>query len=324
YTLSKYQYRQGGPNDYLMYADFKLNSIDAKEFIGLISKDFAQLRDDDRNLVPSRTFTLDINKEDLRARGIIPKRLDSLLVDQMQIKLLKSNLEKKDLAILDFLVTNNWERPIYLNQTSLSQINIDLSPYAVQEGNAYRILPVRNPRPDREFLVDTDKAFDNMINKFRYRELDNEKVYYSEDYRNFVLNHRSALNSLAEALIDEGQMEKANTVLEFSTTKMPDRVIAYDHTTATLVDLLFKVGQKEKALEIAKLLGDRAEEMALYLVEENYGLSQELRKNIFILNALQQTLYENGEMELGKKYEDAFNSLLTSLQMGSSGQPGQY
>ena len=64
--------------------------------------------------------------------------------------------------------------------------------------------------------------------------------------------------------------------------------------------------------------------MALYLVEENYGLSQELRKNIFILNALQQTLYENGEMELGKKYEDAFNSLLTSLQMGSSGQPGQY
>jgi len=49
-----------------------------------------------------------------------------------------------------------------------------------------------------------------------------------------------------------------------------------------------------------------------------------LRKNIFILNALQQTLYENGEMELGKKYEDAFNSLLTSLQMGSSGQPGQY
>ncbi|MBX2901194.1 MAG: DUF2723 domain-containing protein [Cyclobacteriaceae bacterium] len=324
YTLSKYQYRQGGPNDYLTYADFKLKSIDAKEFINLLAKDYSQLRDGERNVVPSKIFTLNINKEAIRASGVIPKRLDSLLVDQMQIRLLKNSLEKKDLAILDFLVTTNWERPIYLNQTSLSQINIDLRPYAVQEGNAYRILPVRNPRPDREYLVDTEKSFDNMINKFRYRELDNEKVYYSEDYRNFVLNQRSSLNSLAEALVDESQLEKANTVLEFSLTKMPDRAIAYDHSTATLVDLLFQVGQKEKALEIATVLGDRANEMATYLVGEGHGITQELRRNIFILNSLQQTLYENGEMDLGKKYEDAFNRLLASLQINTGVNRGNY
>jgi hypothetical protein len=318
YTLTAKQYRQGGPNDYLPFADFKLKSIDAKEFINLLSKDYQQLRDGDRNVVPTRMFTLNINKEDLRARGIIPKNLDSLMVDQMQIKLLKGALEKKDLAILDFLVTNNWERPLYLNNTSLSQINIDLSPYAVQEGNAYRILPVRNPRTDREYLVDTEKAYDNMINKFKYRGLDDDKLYFSEDYRGFVLNHRSALNSLTEALIDEDQMEKANKVVEFSLTKMPDRVIPYDHTTATTIDLLFKLGQKEKAIEIAKILGDRADEMTIYLIEENSGLSQELRRNIFILNSLQRTLYENGEMELGKKYEDAFNKHLNSLQIGGA------
>jgi hypothetical protein len=242
----------------------------------------------------------------------------------MQIRLTKGALEKKDLAILDFLVSNNWERPIYLNNTSLSQINIDLSPYAVQEGNAYRILPVRNPRQDREYLVDTEKAFDNMINKFRYRGLDDESVYFSEDYRGFVLNHRSALNSLAEALIDENKMEKANQVIEFSFTKMPDRVIPFDHTTSTTVDLLFKLGQKEKAIEVSKILGDRADEMATYLIEENSGLSQELRRNIFILNSLQRTLYENGEMELGKKYEDAFNKHLSSLQINDSVNRDQY
>lgn len=324
YTLTAKQYRQGGPNDYLPFADFKLKSIDAKEFITLISKDYPQLRDGDRNVVPSRVFTLDINKEDLRTRGIIPKNLDSLVVDQMQIRLLKGALEKKDLAILDLLVTTNWERPIYLNNTSLSQINLDLSPYAVQEGNAYRILPIRNPHRDRDYLVDTEKTFDNMINKFRYSGLDDETIYFSEDYRGFVLNHRSALNSLAEALIDEGQMEKANQVIEFSLTKMPDRVIPYDHTLATTVDLLFKLGQKEKAGELAKLLGDRADEMATYLIEKDYGLTQELRRNIFILNALQRTLYENGEMELGKKYEDAFNKHVASLQLGGAVERSQY
>lgn len=315
YTLSAKQYKQGGLNDYLPFADLKIKSLDARQFIDLLSKDYAQLRDGDRNIVPSKVFTLAIDKEDLKARGIIPPQFDSLVVDQMEIRLLKGALEKKDLALLDFLVTNNWERPIYLNNTSLSQINIDLSPYAVQEGNAYRILPIRNPYRDREHLVNTEKTYDNMINKFKYRGLDDEKLYFSEDYRGFVLNHRSALNDLAQALIDEGQMEKANQVLEFSLTKMPDRVIPFDITAPTLADLLFKVGQKEKAIEIAKLTGDRADEMITYLIEENYGMSIEVRRNAFILNTLQRTLYENGEMDLGKKYEDALNKHLASLRI---------
>jgi len=319
YTLSAKQYKQGGLNDYLPFADLKLKSLDAKQFIELISKDYAQLRDGDRNIVPSKVLTLSINKDELRAKGLIPKQFDSLLVDQMEIKLLRGALEKKDLALLDFLVTNNWERPIYLNNTSLSQINIDLSPYAIQEGNAYRILPIRNPRKDRERLVNTEKSYDNMINKFKYRGLDNEKLYFSEDYRGFVLNHRSSLNDLTQALIDEGQMEKANQVLEFSLSKMPDRVIPFDITAPTVVELLFQVGQKEKAIEIAKVSGDRADEMATYLIEENYGMSTEVRRNAFILNSLQRTLYENGEMELGKKYEDALNKHLSSLRIYQDG-----
>lgn len=319
YTLTMKQYQQGGYNDYLPFADFKMKNIDAKQYIDLLAKDYTQLRDGDRNVVPSKVFTLNINKDELRAKGIIPKQFDSLLVDQMEIRLLRNALEKKDLALLDFLVTNNWERPVYLNNTSLSQINIDLSPYAVQEGNAYRILPIRNPYRDRERLVDTEKAYDNMINKFKYRGLDDEKLYFSEDYRGFVLNHRSSLNDLAQALIDEDKMEKANTVLEFSLTKMPDRVIPYDITAPTTVELLFQVGQKEKAIEVAKLSGDRADEMIAYLIEENYGMSMEVRRNAFILNSLQRTLYENGEMELGKKYEDALNKHLASLRIYDEG-----
>ncbi len=315
YTLTAKQYKQGGLNDYLPFADLKIKSLDAAQFIDLLSKDYAQLRDGDRNIVPSKVFTLAINKDDLRARGIIPKQFDSLIVDQMEIKLLRGSLEKKDLAMLDFLVTNNWERPIYLNNTSLSQINIDLSPYAIQEGNAYRILPIRNPNRNRERLVNTEKAFDNMINKFKYSGLDNEKLYFNEDYRGFVLNHRSSLNDLAQALIDESQLEKANQVLDFSLSKMPDRVIPYDITAPTLVDLLFQTGQKEKAIEIAKLSADRADEMATYLIEQDYGMTTELRRNAFILNSLQRTLYENGEMELGKKYEDALNKHMAAMRI---------
>jgi hypothetical protein len=317
YTLSLKQYQQGGPNDYLPFADVKIASIDATQYIDLLSKDYKALRDGDRNIVPSRVFTLNIDKEAVLAKGIIPKGMDSLVVDQMQIRLLKGGLEKKDLALLDLLVTNNkngWERPIYLNHTSLAQINIDLSPYAVQEGNAYRILPVRNPRKDRDYLVNTEKSMDIMMNKFRYRGLDDPSIYYTDDYRGFVVNHRSSLNSLAQALIDENQLEKADKVLMFSLTKMPDKAIRYDHTAPETIDLLFQVGEKDKAIEIAKTVGDREITMGNYLMQEGRGIS-DLRKSIFILNALQRTLYQNGEADLAKKYEDASESLMASLQI---------
>jgi len=192
YTLSINDYRQGGPNDYLRFTDLKIKSIDLKQFIDLLSKNYPQLRYDDANIVPSRIFTLDINKEEVIRKGIIPKGMDSLVVDQMQFRLTKGALEKKDLAFLDLLATNNWERPLYVNHTSMAQLNFNLEDYAVLEGNAYRILPIKKPNPDKDF-VNTEVAYDNMINKFGYRGLDNDKLYYTEDYKGFVLNHRSSL-----------------------------------------------------------------------------------------------------------------------------------
>jgi MFS family permease len=315
YTLSLKQYQQGGPNDYLRFMDYKIPSIDAKQYLDLLSKDSKKLRADDANIVPSRVLTLNIDKQAILAKGIIPKGMDSLVVDQMKIRVLKGGLEKKDLAILDLLVTNNWERPIYLNNTSLAQINLDLSPYAVQEGNAYRILPVRNPRKDREYLVDAERSYDIMMNKFRYRGLDNEKIYYTEDYKGFVTNQRSSINSVAQALIDDGKMAKADSILLFSLAKMPDKVIRYDYSNVETVDLLFQVGEKDKATEMAKIMGDRAEEMASFQIEDNQGLSLELRRNIAILSSLQRTLYENGQDDLAKKFEDAYNRLLATLQV---------
>jgi len=182
YTLKIKDYQQGGPNDYLRFSDLKIKSIDLKQYIDLLSKNYPQLRYDDANIVPSKVLTLDVNKEEVIKKGIIPKGMDSMVVDRMQFRLTKGALEKKDLAFLDVLATNNWERPLYLNHTSLAQLNISVEDYAILEGNAYRILPIRKPNPEKDF-VNTDVAYENMIHKFHYRGLDNDKLYYTEDYK---------------------------------------------------------------------------------------------------------------------------------------------
>lgn len=318
YTLTYENYKQNGLNDYLPYEDYKLNSIDVQQFLQLVKKEDKRLRQKygSTNVVPSRTFTIDVDKDKVRSLGIIPEGMDSLLVDQMvfSLKRGKNALEKKDLAILDVLSSANWERPIYLNNTSMQQINFDLSRYAIQEGNAYRILPILNPDPKKDF-VNTEVMYNNLMNNFHYRELDNPNVYYNQDYRNFVLNHRTSFNTLATALIDKGDKERARKALMFSLEKMPDEAVPYDYTAARTIALLFALSEDEKAIEIAQVLGDRAVEMVEYLARENKDLGFELQRNLIVLAELQRTLYENGQEELAKKYEEAYQRIVADMQL---------
>ena len=322
YTLTPHDYRQSGLNNVLYFADFNIKSIDAKEYLQLIKKEYPSLRNGDRNVVPSKVLTLNIDKEEVLAKGVIPKGMEGLVVDQVEFRLKGNLLEKADLLFIDLITTANWERPIYMNFTSLSQLNIDMSPYAVQEGNVYRILPVKNPRPDRNYLVDTEKTYDRMVNQFKYRGLDDPSVYYTEDYTmQQVMSHRSNLNSLAEALVDKGDMDKAATVLDFSLQRMPDQVIPYDPSVQDTVNLLFKVGHKEKAVEIATVVGKRSIEIASYLIAENNGISFELRKNLFLLSAMERALYENNEIARAEEFGLAYERMLNELQgRGSEGE----
>lgn len=314
YTLSLNDYRQGGPNDYLPFADLKIKSLDVNQYLDLLKKNHPQLRSDDRNIVPSKVFTLKVDTAAVLASGIIPKGMEHLVVDEMQFRLIGGGLEKKDLALLDVLATNNWERPVYVNHTSLSQFKIDLRPYAIQEGHTSRILPIKNPNPRKDF-VNAELSYDNLLNQCAYRGLDDGRIYYSEDYRNFVLNHRSAFNSVAQALIDKGDMEKARKTLLFSIEKMADVAIPYDHTAAETVNLLFVVGEKEKAVEIATVVSQRADEMAAYLIIKGEGFSLEVRRNIYILGELQSILLQNGETELAGKVESMYDRHVNDLQI---------
>lgn len=318
YTLTAENYAQGGPNDYLPYEDLGVKVLDVNQFLGLLKSNDKRLRlYPSANAVPSRTFSIKVDKEHVRKLGVVPSHLDSLIVDNMvfSLKRGKNALEKKDLAILDNIASANWERPIYLNNTSMQQVSFDLSPWAIQEGNAYRILPVRNPYPEESY-VNVEVMYENMMTKFHFREMNNPDVYYTEDYRNFVLNHRSSFNTLTEALLDQGDIERARKVVLYNLDTMTDEAVPYDYTTARTVSYLFRVGETERAKSTATILGDRAIDMLNYLMKTSNGsLGYEIQVNLVTLDLLQRSLYRNGEEELAKKYEDAYQQIVGGLNL---------
>ncbi len=322
YTLTLKNYEQSGLNDYLPYYEAGIKQMDLHKFLQLVRDNNKSLLHPNyggsRNMLPAKEIVLKVDVEKVRSMGIVPEGMDSLIVPEMRLRVRTGGLEKKDLAMLDVLATSNWERPLYVNATSLAQFSVDLSRYVVQEGNAYRILPVYNPRPFNQMeLVNTKVSYENMTKKFQFRNTDNPNVYYSPDYRNMILNHRSSFNSLAEFLILEGDTAKAREVILFNLAKMPDAAVRYDYTNAQTIDLLFNVGEKEKALEMANIMSKRSDELATYYIMKR-SLGRELQMNVMILGELQRVLYKYGEADLAKKIEDMYEKHASVLQTQGS------
>ena len=301
--------RQGGPNDYVQYYanDRIKGAIDAKQYLGLLQRKSPLVVMDLRNggkvsTTPSKQMYLDIDTAAVKKMNIIPKDKEEYLVDKMVWSMKKNAIEKNTLMLIDLMVTGEWKRPIYFNHTSLQSIGIDLKNYVVQEGGAFRLLPIRNSNPQAEFVA-TDIMYDNLMNKSHYRELNNPKVCYNEDYRNFVLNTRSNFNTLARNLMLKGDTERAKKVLNANLERMPNDAIPYDFTNSQTVALLLAVGETEKAKSVIKVLAHNAEQMLAYAVKKGYPFDVEIQRNLAVLSELSRTLKNNNELEYSKELE---------------------
>jgi hypothetical protein len=312
FSIDKKLYRQGGPNDYLPYYEnpnIKGNAISLKAYMDLVRKDHQAIKVPtlmgSYNSLPSKALYLDIDTAYVKSLGIVPKDMEHLIPERMVFRLKGNGLEKNTFMILDMILTGNWTRPIYFNNTSLQNAGIDFRRYVVQEGNTYRLLPIDRGNLQEE-LVNTEVMYDNMMNKFQFREMDNPDVYYSEDYRNFTLNHRSSFNTLAEAFVAKGDHETAREVLNRSLEVMPHKSLRYDYSNVQTASLLFQVGEMEKALDISEKLGDSSADFLEYYTSINNAPPNEIQKHMTILSLLSRMLKQHGQDELAADIETAF------------------
>lgn len=337
FSLSLKNYQNGGFNDFLPVVENPSikGAINANRFLDLVKQEHKGLRiplstGSYYNSVPAREMFVNVNLDKVRSLGIIPENLEDRVVDKLQWKINGRGLEKSDLGVIDLIVNTDWERPIYFNTTSLASVNFDIRRYVVQEGIAYRLLPIRNPNP-QDYQVDLDRMYDNVMNKYQWRELDNPNVYYSEDYRSFCLNHRSAFNSLAISLMENGDYNKAEEVMKRSLAVIPNESIPYDYFNVQQVSILLELDNLTSGLDsanaeiktselksladnIAEVTSKNAEEMLDYYFQSGYYNSSELQQNLLSLNQLARAYRSTGNREEAARYEEIFNRFYKTFQ----------
>lgn len=166
----------------------------------------------------------------------------------------KRVLYKNDIAMLDLLAVNNWERPIYFTIGADPDIFLGMQKHLRYEGLVYKLLPQKQKDQNSPMYYDTNVLYDTYMNKVDLG--DGSKAYYDHYCRrNFdVMKYRQMGNLLAADLLEKGQVDKAKGVIQKSLRELPIEVAPEVNGNVALVHLAHEVGLKTEALEYATYL----------------------------------------------------------------------
>ena len=323
FSLAPERY-QKGTNDVLYVMEREgLNAISAKEYLKLINSgsELLKMKTSGKsivNMVPSRNLILEIDSSFMANDDIVPPQFKDLFVPQMNLQVSGNYVTKGTLMLIDLITSNNWERPIYFNNTSLSTLGLNISEHVVMEGLTYRLLPIQKPETIREELVNTDLAVKNYMENFAFRGMNDTNVYLDEEYRRFASNHRSALNSIVLALLDEDKMEEAAKLLNFGLATIPDKALPYDLSSGQSVPLFFEVGEDEKALEIVDKISKRSLDMIEFYAKTGRSYDREMMISVELIKYFIPLLEERGYQEKAQELSKRLESLMGS----ESKEPG--
>lgn len=315
FSLTPERY-QKGTNDVLYVMEQEnLSAISASEYLKLINagSDLLKMKTGGKsviNMVPSRNLILEVDSSFVANDEIVPPQLKELFAPQMNLQIKGQYVTKGSLMLIDLIVNNNWDRPIYFNNTSLSSIGLNLERHVVMEGMTYRLLPIRKPDFIRDELVNTDLAYKNYMEKFAFRGMNDPNVYLDEEFRRFTSNHRSALNTIAMALLDEDKMEEAATLLNHGLKVMPNEAIPYDLSSGQSVPLFFEVGEDETALEIVDKISKKSLDMIEFYNREKRGYDREMMISIEMVKYFIPLLEERGYQEEAQNLKIRLEALI--------------
>lgn len=297
------------------------DSLDLKEVMNIMFSDdsqYAKLRErikmyngDNADYFPAQKAYLNVDKAQALATGTVAAKDSNKVVDKMLIDLNgKRYLGKHEVVILNMLLNNEWKRPIYYAVTVGGESFLGLRDYFQLEGLAYKIVPVKEKR-----RVNTEKMYDNMMNKFKWGGIENPDVYLDENNLRMTATFRHMFMTLVDALISEGKKDSAKTVLDHCMEVIPSKTVPHTYVSVYLAKQYDRLDERAKANEILDELRTEAIQYADWFVKLDKDYKKlvkgkkgtivpldELEEKLGILSEIVRTYDEWGDKEKLETY----------------------
>ena len=318
FSISREKYRQGSHDvTYIVEDDVLKNQyLDLKVLFNIINTDDSRLKLNTQqygmfDYFPSRKFFVGQDPPELLKKGYVPAKYASQVRDTLKWEMKLNAIEKNNLMIMDLLAHNNWKRPVCFASTMGTETYIGLEKYFFLEGLAFRLLPVASVSKDGQIgEVNSEVMYDNLMNKFKWGNMQNPKTYMDENNLRMSMNFRNAFGRLADELIREGKKDSAQRVLDRCMEVMPGNLIPMNYFSTGIIEGYFKIGDTKKAADFTEQYFKLLDEDLAYLFSfpdndlKSFEIS--LQEDLMSMDKLKTMTSEYKQEALGKKIDNSF------------------
>ncbi|MFK7774775.1 MAG: hypothetical protein AB8F94_21730 [Saprospiraceae bacterium] len=226
------------------YNDFNQVILDLKKEKNLQRSTDGQ----DISTILSPYFFLEIDKEKIIDKKIIPASMHSSIVDSLKWELPQRMVLKNDLAVIGIIAESNWNRPICMGATCRKENFLGMEDYFHLEGLAYRLYPIKKNQKTTYLIggINVEECFNKITNDFIWDGID--KIESGE--KSYFTSYLILFSQLSNQLIIQEKNQKAEQVLDLFIKSFPKEVVEYDNQFAIISDLYFQLDQNEKAEKI--------------------------------------------------------------------------
>ncbi|MCA1761388.1 MAG: DUF2723 domain-containing protein [Cryomorphaceae bacterium] len=322
FSLEETKYRQGTRDVVFMdeSSNQKKTAVDVGRAISFIANDnnMRSMGGDKVSILPTKSFYVPVDKENVVANGTVSETDTANIVDRVEWRINRSYLLKNNLMQLDLLATNDWERKIYFAVTTGPDSYINLDEYFKLVGLAYQLVPIKSPKspnPNMFGSVNTERMYENVMEKFKWGGMDSEdEIYMDENNIRMTNNIRLQFANLAEQLIEEEKIDKAKKTLDKCVEVMPNHNVPFDRLMVPIIQNYYRVGEDEKANEILGILFDKSSEEFEYFMSTDVENAVQLRQDIQMSYQVMQRLHSYvtqayPQEELGEKIDARFEEM---------------
>lgn len=265
--------------------------------------------------MPANKFYLNIDSSKVLNNNVLSDKFKKSIVKQMRWELKNKNaLYKNDMMVMDLIAHNDWTRPIYFAITVSDENYMGLERYFQLQGLAYRLVPVEaKTRADGQIGgVDSKILYDNIMNKFRWGNLSDPKVYLDENNLRMLSNIRNTFSRLSEQLINENKTDSAVKVLDRCFQVMPTNQVPLNYWALPLIEQYYRAKQFDKAnAYVTQLYLNYDNELKYFFRMKGSFKDQvdyEKRLNMQVLNELVNITNKYGQKELSGKISTIFQN----------------
>ena len=208
-------------------------------------------------IIPTDSIVFAVDKEAVRRSGMM--LAGDSIPDFMHISLKgKRAVYKSEMMMYEMLAQCNWERPLYVATTVGPDNYGSLGNYFVQEGLVNRITPFNTKANGQN--MDTDRMYDNMMNKFKFGGLDKPGIYLDETVMRMCYTHRRAFAQLALRLLQEGKTDKVAKLIDYAEQVISPENVPHNYPSGSLdlARVSLRVKKADHAINLSRAVAQGA------------------------------------------------------------------